>query len=299
MTKIKGDFIGFTYAGIHSSNLALVRTSQGNRYNEDLLPEIQDKTVPVPGGDGVYYFGSYYRDRTFDFPIAYDQLTEEIINNLQIITGDRRVHPLIFDERPYKVYYAKVSKSPSIDYLAFGDVGTRVYKGEGMLSLATFSPFARSRFKFLESYPLSEYPNREEWIGASGIISKGSLDQFNSNTIPLYNGGQLPTDFILQIPFDGNGVVVANSIFLRGRPEDILTWTSMPRQSSDWGVQINTKLNLIEGITNTGQITGTVYNRYKTGGNFFKIPRGYFNLDFTSAITTTTLPTIIYDYLYF
>jgi hypothetical protein len=37
---IKGDFIGFTLGNIHSSELGLVRVSDGSRYNEDLLPPL-------------------------------------------------------------------------------------------------------------------------------------------------------------------------------------------------------------------------------------------------------------------
>jgi hypothetical protein len=37
---IKGDFIGFTLGDIHSSELGLMRVSDGSRYNEDLLPPL-------------------------------------------------------------------------------------------------------------------------------------------------------------------------------------------------------------------------------------------------------------------
>jgi hypothetical protein len=59
----KGDYMGFTYNGKHSSELGIVRVSDGSRFNENLLPTMQDKTVQVPGGDGTYYFGSYYTQR--------------------------------------------------------------------------------------------------------------------------------------------------------------------------------------------------------------------------------------------
>jgi hypothetical protein len=63
MSAFSGSFLGFTYNGKHSSELGIVRVSDGSRFNENLLPTIQDKTVPVPGGDGTYYFGSYYTQR--------------------------------------------------------------------------------------------------------------------------------------------------------------------------------------------------------------------------------------------
>ena len=48
----KGDYLGFTFNGKHSSNFGIVRTSSGSRFDEDLLPTIQDKSVQVPGKDG-------------------------------------------------------------------------------------------------------------------------------------------------------------------------------------------------------------------------------------------------------
>jgi hypothetical protein len=38
MSEFKGDYMGFTYNGIHSSDIGIVRTSDGSRFNENLLP---------------------------------------------------------------------------------------------------------------------------------------------------------------------------------------------------------------------------------------------------------------------
>ena len=50
------DFTGFSFGGIHSSTLGIIRTSEGSRYNQNLFPNAQDKTVQVPDGEGTYYF---------------------------------------------------------------------------------------------------------------------------------------------------------------------------------------------------------------------------------------------------
>jgi hypothetical protein len=34
----KGDYMGFTYNHVHSSELGIVRVSDGSRFNENLLP---------------------------------------------------------------------------------------------------------------------------------------------------------------------------------------------------------------------------------------------------------------------
>ena len=60
----KGDFMGFTFNNHHSSEYGIVRTSDGSRYNEELLPSFNDNTIAVPGGDGAYYFGSYYNQKS-------------------------------------------------------------------------------------------------------------------------------------------------------------------------------------------------------------------------------------------
>jgi hypothetical protein len=42
---IMGDFISFTYNGVHSTDLGIVRVTASNRYNDALVPSFQDKTV--------------------------------------------------------------------------------------------------------------------------------------------------------------------------------------------------------------------------------------------------------------
>jgi hypothetical protein len=46
------DFIGFSFNRKHSSDMKIVRTSDGSRYNQNLVPNLTDKTADVPGGDG-------------------------------------------------------------------------------------------------------------------------------------------------------------------------------------------------------------------------------------------------------
>ena len=102
MGVTKQAFVGFTYNGKHSSELGIVRVSDGSRFNENLLPTIKDKTVQVPGGDGTYYFGSEYTQRQFTINFAFDSLTEERIRELKTWLGDKKIHKLSFDEAEHK-----------------------------------------------------------------------------------------------------------------------------------------------------------------------------------------------------
>ena len=236
MSAQKGDFISFSFNGVHSSELGIIRTSDGSRFNENLLPTIQDKTVQVPGGDGTYFFGSYYTQRQFPVSIAFDSLTEEGVKKLYQVFGDRQIHELIFDERPYKVYMAKINGTPNIKTICFEDNKKRIYKGEGTLNFICYYPFAKSRFKYLNQYTTtsikewdSNFNNKDEWDEASGLLSsnygdsvdgkypnkfrvnfdypqyweswKKAQSDMKPESINVYNPGDLDADFKLYFRF--------------------------------------------------------------------------------------------------
>lgn len=122
---MKGDFMGFafTWGGTDykSSDLGITRTSGGDRYEESLIPEINDKTVEVPGIDGVYFYGSDFKDKKFTVNFAYDKLTEEQFRKLRQVFGYKHTGLLTFDERPYKVYRVKVASPIELEYVCFDE----------------------------------------------------------------------------------------------------------------------------------------------------------------------------------
>ena len=289
------DYIGFSFNGVHSDTLGIKRTSEGSRFNENLLPTIQDKTVQVPGGDGMYHFGSYYTQRQFNIYYAFDALTEEQLARIKTLFGDKKIHELIFDEAPYKVYQAKVTGSASIKHIPFAEGATnRVYKGEGSIQFTAYEPYARSVKKFLNQY---DNINKDEWKAASGMLETGDgYDVLIGNTIKLYNPGDKETDFILTFEFS-NGSIPAGTIYLDANSQ--LSIKQIPQQGQDTHIKINTRLNLIEGYINERK-SGNIYNRYITSGTFFKIP---ISTDLTMTIDESNLlngcyTSIEYDYIY-
>ena len=94
----QGDFIGFSFGGVHSSELEIVRVSDGSRFSEGLLPTFQDKTATVSGKDGTYYFGSDYTQKEFVIDFAFDHLTETQLRKLKQVFSTKKPQPLIFDE---------------------------------------------------------------------------------------------------------------------------------------------------------------------------------------------------------
>lgn len=296
---LKGDFIGFSFNEHRSESLGIVRVSDGSRYNEDLVPTTQDKTVQVPGGDGFYYFGSDYTQRQFSINIAFDELTEKQFRELQQVFGTKELGKLIFDERPYKYYMVKSSK-PQLKYICFGKDGERIYKGEGTLTFTAYYPFAKSVFKFLNEYGNK---NKDEWKEASGMkAEKGTYDIVSNNgSISVYNAGDLETDFILKFSLPADNTPIGDTkITLSkenvGKVEAFLDLNGFSKKGADIGFQINTKTNLIEGFNAEG-LTGTLYNENITQGDFFKIPpreEGY-----QISVTGATPIEIVYDYIYY
>jgi hypothetical protein len=72
-------FIAFAFGDFNSldfgvNHAKIYRTSEGDRYNINLTPSLQDKTVEVPGEDGTYYFGTYHKQRDFSISYAFDNL---------------------------------------------------------------------------------------------------------------------------------------------------------------------------------------------------------------------------------
>lgn len=309
---LKGDFIGFSFNGYRSEELGIVRVSDGSRYDEDLLPTSQDKTVQVPGGDGFYYFGSDYTQRQFSINIAFDELTEAQFRKLQQVFGTKELGKLIFDERPYKYYMVK-SGNPQLKYICFGKEGDpRIYKGEGTLTFTAYYPFAKSVFKFLEKtqkegkevYVLQgTYFNIEEWAEVSGMKAQGTLDKVPKNptggvySISVYNAGDLEADFILK--FNGapsNAINIELSQQNVADKKAFLNLKNFGLKGTDTGFQINTKTNLIEGF-NTKGLTGILYNENIIQGDFFKIPPQEEGLKI--SITGATPTEIVYDYIYY
>lgn len=310
---LKGDFIGFSFNEHRSESLGIVRVSDGSRYNEDLVPTTQDKTVQVPGGDGFYYFGSDYTQRQFSINIAFDELTEKQFRELQQVFGTKELGKLVFDERPYKYYMVKSSK-PQLKYICFGKEGERTYKGEGTLTFTAYYPFAKSAFKFLEKeieketgkevYVLRKtYPNIEEWAEASGMKAQGALDKVPKSPtegvypISVYNAGDLEADFILK--FNGAPNSAMNIELSQQNVADkkgFLNLKKFDLKGTDTGFQINTKTNLIEGF-NTKGLTGILYNENIIQGDFFKIPPQKERLKI--SVTGATPTEIVYDYIYY
>lgn len=306
-----GDFTGFSFNGTHIDNVRIVRVSDGSRYNDTILPTFTDKTVAVPGGNGTYFFGSYYTQKPFTLQVAFDELTEENLRTLRQTFNGQVVGDLVFDEEPYKRYIVKVQSAPQLKYLCF-DTETssiindiyefnetyngRVYKGEGTIQFVAYEPFARSVNKQLNDYTQA---NKSEWAASSGMLaSLSGYDTYSSSRFRIYNPGDLPTDF--KILMTKVSFVSLTQIALDSNQLNF--GTKVAADITDNYICIDTKANMICGMSsnNLTSFSGNLYNKYITSGDFFKIP---VYTGTTAKYLTLTgasgAPTIYYDYLYY
>lgn len=318
--SIKGDFISFTYNGVHSTELGIVRTSSSNRYNDQLVPTSQDKTVVVPGGNGTYFFGSNYTQRAITLNIAYDEVTEATLCRMRKVFSADTIHPLIFDDAPYKVYYAKVSGQPQLNYIPFQNYdsdflgGTpRIYKGEGTINFVCYDPFAHclNDYKYLNQYTVNnpswyKYDNKNEWNLSANLLSiKGNYDTYNvSSGFKLYNPGDEEADFDFIIPISAASSLTG--IKIKDDNNDLENHTLMLKnaitpKTGDTHICFNSKMNLIQGYSN-GVRTGNTYNEFIGSGHWFKIPLNENNKNWYFVpidYSDVTAPVLKYDYLYY
>lgn len=311
-SEVYGDFTGFTFNGVHSSELGIVRVSDGDRYTEQLQPEFEDKTAEIPGLDGSYYFGSNYRGRNIQVSIVYDNLTEVQFRKISRLFGTKQIGELIFDETPYKKYLVKIESPIELTYVCFDEpaytwqkipignnkyqkgvtgkdyeykqytgLNQRIYKGEGTISFIAYYSFAKSVFKVLPSS--TDYPNVNDWAISSGILSSSqyaSIDKCtvsnNIGTIKIYNAGDVDTGFRLYVPISATAnrtLTIAYTAVAGQGVAKAMEIVGLTKKGSDIGILIDTNTCLIQGVASSPTV-----GNYTTSGNIYNecINAGHF-----------------------
>ena len=306
------DYVGFTFDGIHSSQLKILSVSSGDRYTWNLLPSIEDYSIDIVGGYGSNYFGGKFKTREISVNIAFDEVQEIHLRAMRELFSEREVHELYFDEEPYKVYNAVISKTPQIKFIAFGDVGTRVYKGEGTIVFTCYDPIAYSKNgNYLDDY---NWENIDEWATASGMLDNkkakdpitGVVDNTYYDTfkqtdsgyiIHNYNAGNIPTPFKLYLhctddlvitnTYKANGVNKTQELKIKkdNVAVDILIDTSRSVALELFNHSyVNSNNTLVMSYDEfNDEKNQVVLNNLVSDGRFFKLPVGYNKLTITGA----------------
>lgn len=214
---------------------------------------------------------------------------------------------LIFDETPFKYYMVKPNSGANIKYICFDENGERVYKGEGSVNFTAFYPYAKSRYKYLSEYNLTNIPewkrdendtdgfykNLHEWEDTYMFKNKGTYDVAGTSIL-TYNAGDIETDFKLYVPFSANEEMTLTSVT---NSCGLLTFFPITASGTDTHICLDSSTNLIEGIVEINDSynkTGNLYNKFIQGGDFFKIPTG----EDTLSINGAAAEKVEYDYLF-
>lgn len=246
MSAIQGDFIGFTYGGVHSKDLGIVRVSNGSRYTETLLPEFSNKTMNVPGANRTDYLGMEYTQKSFPLDIAFDSVTEVQLRQMKKLFSTQVPLPLIFDETPYKTYYAKAGNSPSINYICFDEDGKRIYKGEGKIDLVSYFPYG-----FCDRYFLADKSNYVD-----NIFKYGDINEWNESA-GLYNNA-------VSNPYQR----FKDNYGLGGKYYDEATWNAYNIIGNVSGQIDNQITNFNNKYTTNSQNTGLLPTQVYNPGDF-------------------------------
>lgn len=206
---MKGNYLGFTYNGKHSSDFGITRTSDGSRFNQNLLPTIQDKAASVPGRAGAVLQSSTFGTKVFSVQFAYDSVTEENLQRISEWLGDKKIHPLVFDELPYKTWYAKVTGSATTKWIPFneGENG-RLYKGEGTIQFTCYEPFAHCNCNWTPTEDQEVF--KDEWWLASRLGNVG-LKKIRSGAATVFS---IANNILTTT--DGNKLSIADNLLALG-----------------------------------------------------------------------------------
>lgn len=231
-----------------------------------------------------------------------------------IFSSKKELKDFYFTNHPYKVWKVKITNPIQLNALCFDESPNhRRYKGEGRIQLQAFTPFARERMKYLDEY-VEEFKqiakkrgyNPEEaeiwvkeWADASQLLwnKKDPEDWFDYDSsmpsqavdkdgdpllyspgmIRCWNAGDREADYYLyfiktdQTTYDYR--IRCNTI-AAGNECGEFRIEGLQLANTDAGFRINSQLHLIEGVDENGDPTGTVYNQYKTSGDYFRLPQG-------------------------
>lgn len=279
----KDDYVGFTYAGKHSSQFGIFSVSSGDRYMRTLSPEFSDNVTNVNGRDETYYFGTTYNRRSFQLHCAFDSVTEQEYREMRLWLRTDTISPFTFDEIPYIQFFAKVASPPQFSFITFEDeYGDRIYKGEIQASFTCYDGYGYSVSKWLNEYTDAApqdgndiylmASNVEEWAQSSRLQPRRKYANYNFDTyvsqkMQIYNGGDLPAHFILEIDITGKPVKE-----LKLKLEDKYITIDLSKLP-DGILKIDTKKRLVTLIYqgDEGEVT-EIINDYVIAGDFFLIP---------------------------
>jgi hypothetical protein len=261
MSFLKGDYIGFTYGGIHSSSIGISRVFNSNRYSESICPNSKDTTFQIPGRAGSLYSDKTINPKTFNFQIAYDNLTISQKNKIESLYSKEEPQDLILDETPYKIYKAVSTGDSKFNFIPFDvpesdEISLENPKNKNIL--VNFNTF-KEKVEFVTDFYTFKY--QDVWKLNGNIVSL--IDYGITYTNEPTNGDYFIIKYLGKIIFKGEGTInlICYDVYARERYRYLEDYTEI--NINEWDSNFN---NLDEwkgicGLKNTqGEIDKLYYN---------------------------------------
>ena len=306
VNAFKGDFLGFSFNGIHSSDLNIVRINTGSRADMPLSPNFKDSTVEIPGANGIYYFDTQIQQFPFTINFAYDNINEEKIIKIREFFSPNNIGTFIFDESPYQTYTAKVSAVPKLTYLVFTENNDRIYKGEGVVAFVAYTAYGKALYKTLDQYTTNGY-DISEWKNASRILTSTDYSNANYNrelssannqmTSPLYNAGNLKSP--LKFNFSITSLTENTNAYIQLVYSHNTTNTKIILDTTNLTINTTYSFNSETQLITDSQ--NNVINNIIVAGKFINIEPSDSSAQLLTLSVTNcvaTISNIQYDYLY-
>lgn len=307
----RDDFLGFTFNNRHSSEMKIVRVSNSNRYEVNLVSQLKHTQADIPGSDGEVITSTKRQKKGFPtIHIAYDDLREEDMRALKEWLSPKQAAPLVFDELPYLTYFATISAVPQLKFICFddkNDPSIRVYKGEGTIQFEAAAPYAICKQKYLDYYenkllddndPNSPpmYPTVKQWGPSSGLkATSQGYDTFVNGEAAVYNAGS--EECPVQIIFPHTSGLVT---FVRASDGATFFLDMSKIKIASNNYMIDSEVKLLKGGTwdsTNGTFTpnGKIYNFTLVAGEFFNLVKGEDKITCTGVVPNS----ISYDLIYY
>lgn len=179
---------GFIQNGVHSSDMG-VRYIPDAVERGDFYPDFEVLDFERSWGAGGEYFHSRVTTRTFVLSCYYDEITiakrESIIKWLDRRSGGE----LIFDDRPYAIYYVHPTKKIEFKDQLQKNVLTNTdhYSGTFSITFSAYNPFAKLNDSTLPSNP------SERMLAETGLLRNDQMPPLpnldSTTSFLIYNPG--------------------------------------------------------------------------------------------------------------
>ena len=261
-------FISFSYGGKQIEDFNLIATT-ADRLDRDGFASFNDNTTSYDNLDGEQYWGTHYKNHTFNFTLSTDGIDQKMLDEFLYWFHAGETRELILAEHPNRAILARVAQAPRLQLLPFEEqivltisgrkypTKTTLYKGDITLELVSDQPFWYAKQNVLGIKDGERY--LDQWEDANGnrvnlFASEDALKILYEDGIPL---GSIIDDSMLL----GNGAYanVQNDIIS-------IIW-SVSELSDDFIDGLGEGAKIDDGSNTLGIIAGAIVDASGDGIN--------------------------------